>query len=175
MLKEIPAAACAGNNGLPMQVGLNILLQHQTGLAADRADRAGHPKQILSALTQESHAAGSICRPRRACWMPVNSVSPATATTKIGDQLAASTLSRPVKSDTYRPEADGRWKSMAQDLPQRSLLPPSQGEADVALLSPHKSYRIAGRTTSSQRLYKTQDWRRCGCRRTRAAASANEG
>ena len=57
VLKEIPGGCMCCVNGLPMQVGLNMLLQQAkpdrlliepTGL--------GHPKQILSLLTQESYA-----------------------------------------------------------------------------------------------------------------------
>ena len=55
VLKEIPGGCMCCVNGLPMQVGLNMLLQQ------NKPDRLlieptglGHPKQILSLLTQDS-------------------------------------------------------------------------------------------------------------------------
>ncbi|MGP0845014.1 CobW family GTP-binding protein [Serratia sp. CY83965] len=138
VLKEIPGGCMCCVNGLPMQVGLNILLQQAkpdrlliepTGL--------GHPKQILSLLTQESYA-GWIDLQATLCLLDARQLSQPRYrdNENFRDQLAAADIILASKSDTYRPEdrlALEAWK--AQDPLQRPCYAIVQGEADVALLS----------------------------------------
>ncbi|HCH6766870.1 TPA: GTP-binding protein [Serratia marcescens] len=138
VLKEIPGGCMCCVNGLPMQVGLNMLLQQAkpdrlliepTGL--------GHPKQILSLLTQESYA-GWIDLQATLCLLDARQLSQPRYrdNENFRDQLAAADIILASKSDTYRPEdklALEAWK--AQDPLQRPCYAIAQGEADVALLS----------------------------------------
>ncbi|CAI1596351.1 Uncharacterized GTP-binding protein YjiA [Serratia marcescens] len=138
VLKEIPGGCMCCVNGLPMQVGLNMLLQQAkpdrlliepTGL--------GHPKQILSLLTQESYA-GWIDLQATLCLLDARQLSQPRYrdNENFRDQLAAADIILASKSDTYRPEdrlALEAWK--AQDPLQRPCYAIVQGEADVALLS----------------------------------------
>lgn len=112
VLKEIPGGCMCCVNGLPMQVGLNMLLQQTkpdrlliepTGL--------GHPKQILSLLTQESYA-GWIDLQATLCLLDARQLSqPATATTKTSAiSWPRPTLSWPAKAIPIGRKTDGRWK-----------------------------------------------------------------
>ncbi|MBE4972034.1 GTP-binding protein [Serratia sp. X3] len=138
VLKEIPGGCMCCVNGLPMQVGLNMLLQQAkpdrlliepTGL--------GHPKQILSLLTQESYA-GWIDLQATLCLLDARQLSQPRYrdNENFRDQLAAADVILASKSDTYRPEdrrALEAWT--AQDPLQRPCYAIAQGEADVTLLS----------------------------------------
>ncbi|BEM29154.1 hypothetical protein SME05J_27240 [Serratia marcescens] len=138
VLKEIPGGCMCCVNGLPMQVGLNMLLQQAkpdrlliepTGL--------GHPKQILSLLTQESYA-GWIDLQATLCLLDARQLSQPRYrdNENFRDQLAAADVILASKSDTYQPEdrlALEAWR--AQDPLQRPCYAIEQGEADVALLS----------------------------------------
>ncbi|HHU0745198.1 TPA: CobW family GTP-binding protein [Serratia marcescens] len=138
VLKEIPGGCMCCVNGLPMQVGLNMLLQQAkpdrlliepTGL--------GHPKQILSLLTQESYA-GWIDLQATLCLLDARQLSQPRYrdNENFRDQLAAADVILASKSDTYRPEdrlALEAWR--AQDPLQRPCYAIAQGETDVALLS----------------------------------------
>ncbi|HID9555126.1 CobW family GTP-binding protein [Serratia ureilytica] len=138
VLKEIPGGCMCCVNGLPMQVGLNMLLQQTkpdrlliepTGL--------GHPKQILSLLTQESYA-GWIDLQATLCLLDARQLSQPRYrdNENFRDQLAAADVILASKSDTYRPEdrrALEAWT--AQDPLQRPCYAIAQGEVDVALLS----------------------------------------
>ena len=140
-------------NGLPMQVGLNMLLQQAkpdrlliepTGL--------GHPKQILSLLTRRAMSAGSICRPRCACWMPASSANPVTATTKTSAiSWPRPTLFWPAKrylsagrqvgagsTEGARSAAAALLHHRARPSGCRAVVPPA-----------HESCRITGRAASS--------------------------
>ena len=144
VLKEIPGGCMCCVNGLPMQVGLNMLLQQTkpdrlliepTGL--------GHPKQILSLLTQESYA-GWIDLQATLCLLDARQLSQLLYrdNENFRDQLAAADVILASKSDTYRPEdrrALEAWT--AQDPLQRPCYAIAQGEADVALLSLHRTNR----------------------------------
>lgn len=125
-------------NGLPMQVGLNMLLQQAkpdrlliepTGL--------GHPKQILSLLTQESYV-GWIDLQATLCLLDARQLSQPRYrdNENFRDQLAAADVILASKNDTYQPE--DRWALeawRAQDPLQRPCYTIAQGQADVALLS----------------------------------------
>ncbi|NIG88131.1 MAG: hypothetical protein G5703_07690 [Serratia symbiotica] len=56
VLEEIPAGCMCCVNGLPMQLGLNILLQAKPDRLLIEPTELGHPKQILALLTQDSYA-----------------------------------------------------------------------------------------------------------------------
>ncbi|WP_075181268.1 GTP-binding protein [Pantoea sp. 1.19] len=56
VLKEIPGGCMCCVNGLPMQVGLNMLLkQHRLDRLLIEPSGLGHPKQILAMLNAESY------------------------------------------------------------------------------------------------------------------------
>ena len=138
VLKEIPGGCMCCVNGLPMQVGLNMLLQQAkpdrlliepTGL--------GHPKQILSLLTQESYV-GWIDLQATLCLLDARQLSQPRYrdNENFRDQLAAADVILASKNDTYQPE--DRWALeawRAQDPLQRPCYTIAQGQADVALLS----------------------------------------
>jgi len=97
----------------------------------------GHPKQILSLLTQESYA-GWIDLQATLCLLDARQLSQPRYrdNENFRDQLAAADIILASKSDTYRPEdrlALEAWK--AQDPLQRPCYAIAQGEADGALLS----------------------------------------
>jgi G3E family GTPase len=137
VLKEIPGGCMCCVNGLPMQVGLNMLLQQSkpdrlliepTGL--------GHPKQILSLLTQDSYA-GWIDLQATLCLLDARQLSEPryVENENFRDQLAAADVILASKSDTYQPQdllALQHWAK--QDPLQRPLYHIQQGQADVALL-----------------------------------------
>ncbi|OSN10402.1 hypothetical protein AU512_08470 [Lonsdalea iberica] len=137
VLKEIPGGCLCCVNGLPMQVGLNMLLQQKkphrlliepTGL--------GHPKQILSLLRSSTYEP----------WLTVQATLCVLDARQLGeprytenenfrDQLAAADVIIANKQDTYDDgdrAALGRWYD---DVGQsRRLLSVSQGNIDAALL-----------------------------------------
>ncbi|MGO2439141.1 GTP-binding protein [Serratia proteamaculans] len=137
VLKEIPGGCMCCVNGLPMQVGLNMLLQQSkpdrlliepTGL--------GHPKQILSLLTQDSYA-GWIDLQATLCLLDARQLSEPRyrENENFRDQLAAADIILASKSDTYQPQdllALQQWAE--QDPRQRPLYHIKQGQAGVALL-----------------------------------------
>lgn len=137
VLKEIPGGCMCCVNGLPMQVGLNMLLQQKkphrllvepTGL--------GHPKQILALLTGESY------RP----WLQLNATlclldarqlqdERYTSNENFRDQLAAADIIIANKQDTYQASDDAallQWQhTYAGD---RSIIRTSHGQVDIRLL-----------------------------------------
>ena len=138
VLKEIPGGCMCCVNGLPMQVGLNMLLQQAKpdGLLIEPTG-LGHPKQILSLLTQESYA-GWIDLQATLCLLDARQLSQPRYrdNENFRDQLAAADVILASKNDTYQPQdrlALEAWR--AQDSLQRPCYAITQGEADVALLS----------------------------------------
>ena len=131
-------------NGLPMQVGLNMLLQQ------NKPDRLlieptglGHPKQILSLLTQDSYA-GWIDLQATLCLLDARQLSEPRYrdNENFRDQLAAADIILASKSDTYQPQdlmALQQW--MEQDGHQRPLYHIERGQADVAWLDQPRTNR----------------------------------
>lgn len=137
VLKEIPGGCLCCVNGLPMQVGLNMLLQQKkphrlliepTGL--------GHPKQILSLLRSSTYEPWLSVQ-ATLCVLDARQLAEPryTENENFRDQLAAADVIIANKQDTYDDgdrAALGRWYD---DVGQsRRLLSVSQGNIDAALL-----------------------------------------
>ncbi|MHA7847568.1 CobW family GTP-binding protein [Serratia sp. D1N4] len=137
VLKEIPGGCMCCVNGLPMQVGLNMLLQQEkpdrlliepTGL--------GHPKQILELLTQETYA-GWIELLATICLLDVRQLSQPQyrENENFRDQLATADIIIANKIDTWQPQ-DGlaleQWQT--QYGQQRPVHRIEQGRMNVAWL-----------------------------------------
>ena len=137
VLKEIPGGCMCCVNGLPMQIGLNMLLQQKkphrlliepTGL--------GHPKQILSLLTAESY------HPWRSlqaslCLLDARQLQDVRyrENENFRDQLAAADIIVANKQDTYSADdiaALARWQQA--EAGDRPIVSAAQGEIDVSLL-----------------------------------------
>ncbi|OMQ24643.1 CobW family GTP-binding protein [Serratia oryzae] len=137
VLKEIPGGCMCCVNGLPMQVGLNMLLQQTkpdrlliepTGL--------GHPKQILELLTQDTYA-GWIDLLATVCLLDARQLSQPhyRDNENFRDQLAAADIIIANKMDTWQPEdAQALETWQAHSGHQRPIYPIEQGRMDVALL-----------------------------------------
>lgn len=175
VLKEIPGGCMCCVNGLPMQVGLNMLLQQAkpdrlliepTGL--------GHPKQILSLLTSEVYKN----------WLTLNAticlVDPRQLSDQrvidnenFRDQLASADVIVANKSDVAQAQdnqALEAWFSLNGG--GRQLVVASQGEIDPALLDlprlnqaelpdgKHHHAHAQARGLAALSLPQTQRWRR---------------
>lgn len=137
VLKEIPGGCMCCVNGLPMQVGLNMLLQQAkpdrlliepTGL--------GHPKQILSLLTSDVYQPWIDLR-ATLCLVDARQLSePRYAENEnFRDQLAAADIIVANKQDTYTSQDNNvlqQWHEL-QSL-SRPLYYAEQGKIDAALL-----------------------------------------
>ncbi|MCL2899869.1 CobW family GTP-binding protein [Brenneria tiliae] len=138
VLKEIPGGCMCCVNGLPMQVGLNMLLQQKkphrlliepTGL--------GHPKQILALLTGESYRPWLTLQ-ATLCLLDARQLNQPryTENENFRDQLAAADIIVANKQETYL-DADlsalGQWQHSNGDNRQVVLV--SQGEVERQLLA----------------------------------------
>ncbi|RLM27333.1 hypothetical protein BIY29_03265 [Brenneria alni] len=137
VLKEIPGGCMCCVNGLPMQVGLNTLLQQKrphrlliepTGL--------GHPKQILSLLTGESYQPWLTLQ-ATLCLLDARQLSETryTENENFRDQLATADVIVANKQETYL-DADlsilQQWQQRNRN--DRQLVLVSQGQVDWQLL-----------------------------------------
>ncbi|KAF0853516.1 CobW family GTP-binding protein [Pantoea dispersa] len=136
-LKEIPGGCMCCVNGLPLQVGLNMLLK-QT-----RPDRLiieptglGHPKQLLNMLRAAVYqpwirvdATLTLLDPRQLADTRV------TENENFRDQLIAADIIIANKSDKWDAEDRQRLASWQQHLGDRQLVEASWGNIDPALLS----------------------------------------
>ncbi|MCU1797093.1 GTP-binding protein [Pectobacterium polaris] len=137
VLKEIPGGCMCCVNGLPMQVGLNMLLQQKkphrlliepTGL--------GHPKQILSLLTSDIYQPWLTLQ-ATLCLLDARQLSDAryTENENFRDQLAAADMIIANKRDTYTADdlaALQQWQQANGD--GRQIIEASQGNVDQQLL-----------------------------------------
>lgn len=137
ILKEIPGGCMCCINGLPMQIGLNMLLQKEkpdrlliepTGL--------GHPKQILSILEQDTYA-GWIDLHASVCLLDARQLDDPRyrENENFRDQLAAADVIIANKSDTYQPAdftALDAWQTASGA--ERPLHVIEHGRMDMALL-----------------------------------------
>lgn len=144
VLKEIPGGCMCCVNGLPMQVGLNMLLQQAkpdrlliepTGL--------GHPKQILALLSQETYG-GWIDLLATICLLDARQLSDPrySENENFRDQLAAADIIIANKMDACQPhdvQALEEWQR--QHGHQRPLHRIEQGRLDNKLLDqPRTNY-----------------------------------
>ncbi|MFJ5438135.1 CobW family GTP-binding protein [Pectobacterium brasiliense] len=137
VLKEIPGGCMCCVNGLPMQVGLNMLLQQKkphrlliepTGL--------GHPKQILSLLTSDIYQPWLTLQ-ATLCLLDARQLSETryTENENFRDQLAAADMIIANKRDTYTADdlaALQQWQQASGD--GRKIIEASQGNVDWLLL-----------------------------------------
>ncbi|MBN3218127.1 CobW family GTP-binding protein [Pectobacterium polaris] len=137
VLKEIPGGCMCCVNGLPMQVGLNMLLQQKkphrlliepTGL--------GHPKQILSLLTSDIYQPWLTLQ-ATLCLLDARQLSETryTENENFRDQLAAADMIIANKRDTYTADdlaALQQWQQANGD--GRQIIEASQGNVDQQLL-----------------------------------------
>lgn len=137
VLKEIPGGCMCCVNGLPMQVGLNMLLQQ---VKPDRLliepTGLGHPKQILSLLTSDIYHAW-IELQATLCLLDARQLreNRCLENENFRDQLAAADIIIANKVDTYDDrdrQALNEWR--ARQTLQREVIPTQQGEIDVSLL-----------------------------------------
>jgi G3E family GTPase len=133
VLKEIPGGCMCCVNGLPMQVGLNMLLQQAkpdrlliepTGL--------GHPKQILSLLTSEVYQSWLTLN-ATLCLLDARQLSDdrVVSNENFRDQLACADIIVANKQEMYSDkdqQALATWLSEHGD--DRKILHVSQGEID---------------------------------------------
>ncbi|WP_261640161.1 CobW family GTP-binding protein [Erwinia mallotivora] len=137
VLKEIPGGCMCCVNGLPMQVGLNMLLkQHNPDRLLIEPTGLGHPKQILSMLSAE------VYRP----WLTLNaslclldprqlSEQKVVENENFRDQLAAADIIVANKEDRWDEQtrqALQQWQ--AQDAFHRPVVTTSFGRIDPVLL-----------------------------------------
>lgn len=137
VLKEIPGGCMCCVNGLPMQVGLNMLLQQNkphrlliepTGL--------GHPKQILSLLTGDSYQPWLTLQ-ATLCLLDARQLNESryTENENFRDQLAAADIIIANKQDTYLDADRSALRNWQQDNNDtRQVVMTSQGQIDRQLL-----------------------------------------
>lgn len=137
VLKEIPGGCICCVNGLPMQVGLNMLLQQA------RPDRLlieptglGHPKQILSLLTSEIYN-NWLTLNASLCLLDARNLSDqrTVENENFRDQLAAADVIVANKTDAYSDQdhqALTVWQS--QWAANREVVIASHGAIDINLL-----------------------------------------
>lgn len=145
VLKEIPGGCMCCVNGLPMQVGLNMLLQKA------RPDRLlieptglGHPKQILSLLTSEVYHSWLTLN-ASLCLLDARLLSDERTVNNenFRDQLAAADIVIANKIDTYA-ENDNKQLAdwIALQDPALRVERVSQGQISASLLDePRKNQR----------------------------------
>ncbi|MGD8105482.1 CobW family GTP-binding protein [Pantoea sp. FN0302] len=175
VLKEIPGGCMCCVNGLPMQVGLNMLLrQHQLDRLLIEPTGLGHPKQILDMLSAEVYQPWLTLQASLALLDP-RQLSDARVWTNenFRDQLAAADIIIANKQDRWQEEdrqALAQWQ--AEALAGRLLVSTEYGRIDPALLAqPRRNLRTLpqseahqhshpGSGLSALRLDRNARWRR---------------
>ncbi|QYM91333.1 CobW family GTP-binding protein [Dickeya zeae] len=136
LLKEIPGGCMCCVNGLPMQVGLNMLLQKKPHRLLIEPTGLGHPKQILTLLTSEAYQPWLQLQ-ATLCLLDPRQLGDSryTDNENFRDQLAAADVIIANKEDTWQQsdrDALQRWhQQQGQD---RRLITVSQGQVDTTLL-----------------------------------------
>lgn len=176
VLKEIPGGCMCCVNGLPMQVGLNMLLQQAkpdrllvepTGL--------GHPKQIMALLASDTYQAWLTLQ-ATFCLLDARQLADEkyTGNENFRDQLACADIIIANKEDTYA-AADrahlNAWRE--QHAAGRQIVITRQGELDGALLDTprtnhaelpdgrhHHAHGAPASGIAAMRLRDGQGWRR---------------
>lgn len=137
-LKEIPGGCMCCVNGLPLQVGLNMMLkQTQPDRLIIEPTGLGHPKQLLNMLRAAVYqpwirvdATLTLLDPRQLADTRV------TENENFRDQLIAADIIIANKSDKWDAEDRQRLASWQQQhLGDRQLVEASWGNIDPALLS----------------------------------------
>ncbi|UQY42936.1 GTP-binding protein [Erwinia sp. PK3-005] len=145
VLKEIPGGCMCCVNGLPMQVGLNMLLrQHQLDRLLIEPTGLGHPKQILDMLSAEVYqpwlniqASLTLLDPRQLSDERVRTNE------NFRDQLAAADIIVANKQDRWQQQdrqALAQWQK--DQLGDRLLVCTEYGRIDPTLLAqPRRNLR----------------------------------
>lgn len=137
ILKEIPGGCMCCVNGLPMQVGLNMLLkQAKPDRLLIEPTGLGHPKQLLTMLTSPVYepwltlnATLTLLDPRQLSDTRVRENE------NFRDQLAAADIIIANKSDRWSAEDEARLAEWQQaQLGDRQLVVARYGNIDPALL-----------------------------------------
>ncbi|WES87841.1 CobW family GTP-binding protein [Dickeya fangzhongdai] len=136
LLKEIPGGCMCCVNGLPMQVGLNMLLQKKPHRLLIEPTGLGHPKQILNLLTAEAYQP----------WLQLQATLCLLDARQLGDsrclenenfrdQLAAADVIVANKEDTWQDsDRDALMAWYQQQGQDRRLITVAQGQLDTAVL-----------------------------------------
>ena len=151
VLKEIPGGCMCCVNGLPMQVGLNMLLQQAkpdrlliepTGL--------GHPKQILSLLTQESYV-GWIDLQATLCLLDARQLSQPRYrdNENFRDQLAAADVILASKTIPISRKTGGRWKPGGRKIRCSGPATPSRKAKRMSRCCPSRARIVQNYRTRS--------------------------
>ncbi|PLR31732.1 hypothetical protein CYR32_16655 [Chimaeribacter coloradensis] len=175
VLKEIPGGCMCCVNGLPMQIGLNMLLKQKPDRLLIEPTGLGHPKQILSLLTSETYEAWLTVQ-ATLCLLDARQLAEPryTENENFRDQLAAADVIVANKQDTYQPEdrqrltdwaagaADGRPVVAVQQgaLPLEWLLRPRENQRDLPDGAHHHAAAAAPRGLAALSLPGNQRWRR---------------
>jgi|SRR5476649_510413 len=137
ILKEIPGGCMCCVNGLPMQVGLNTLLQHnQLDRLLIEPTGLGHPKQILAMLDSPSYE--SWLDPQATlCLLDARQLADTRYLNNenFRDQLAAADIIIANKQDRYSAQDRARlaeWQNTYGD--GRTMVAATRGAIDIALL-----------------------------------------
>lgn len=141
VLKEIPGGCMCCVNGLPMQVGLNMLIkQAKPDRILIEPTGLGHPKQILKLLTSPVYEP-VLEMQATLCLVDARQLNDPrhSENENFRDQLAAADIIIANKADRYSDQDLANLKNwQAQQTTQRPLYITSQGKTDAALLSqPH--------------------------------------
>ncbi|ACY85132.1 CobW family GTP-binding protein [Edwardsiella piscicida] len=135
-LKEIPGGCMCCVNGLPMQIGLNMLLKTQPDRLLIEPTGLGHPTQILRLLESEVYSAWLTLQ-ATLCLLDARQLNDARLQNNenFRDQLAAADIIVANKIDTYDDDARDalrRWQQAQGD--ERTLLETQRGQIDPAWL-----------------------------------------
>lgn len=137
VLKEIPGGCMCCVNGLPMQIGLNMLLrQAKPDRLLIEPTGLGHPKQILSLLTSETYLPWLTLQ-ATLCLLDARQLAESryTENENFRDQLAAADIIVANKKDTYSADDNARLVKWQQENGgQRPLIVTQQGEIDLSVL-----------------------------------------
>lgn len=177
ILKEIPGGCMCCVNGLPMQVGLNMLLkQHRPDRLLIEPTGLGHPKQILSLLTSETYKAWFTLNATLCVLDPRQLLDPRVRENEnFRDQLAAADILIANKQDSATAESHAALHTWYQQHgEQRPLVQASWGNIEAALLDTprvdarelpdaqhhHATKQALPETLTTLRLNPQQRWRR---------------
>ena len=154
VLKEIPGGCMCCVNGLPLQVGLNMLLrQHQLDRLLIEPTGLGHPKQILDMLSAEVYQPWLTLQASLTLLDPRQLNDERVRTNEnFRDQLAAADIIVANKQDRWQEQdrqALAQWQT--EQLADRLLVCTEYGRIDPALLmQPRRNLRALPRGEAHQ-------------------------
>ncbi|XBS68566.1 GTP-binding protein [Acerihabitans sp. KWT182] len=176
LIKEIPGGCMCCVNGLPMQVGLNTLLQrHRPHRLLIEPTGLGHPKQILALLASPFYES----------WLTLQATLCLLDARQLGDprytgnenfrhQLAAADIIIANKQDAYSPRDVEQLAAWGREhAAERPIISATRGRVSPALLDTprrnvrelpagthHHGQRIAGTGLAALSLPGNTGWRR---------------